>query len=324
MLKLKKMMLSCALVAGLAAGGVQAQECGDVSITEMDWASASVVTAVATFLMEEGYGCNVTIIPSASTPALASVAETGKPDILTELWVSGTPAYNKLEAAGKVQPLTAVLSDGGVEGWWVPQYTIDAHPELATLEGVLANPDLLGGRFHQCPEGWYCKTVNRNLITASGLDDAGFEIFEHGSGETMATSIASAFSNKEPWIGYYWAPTPVLGKFPMVMIDLGEFSQEAHECNTNDVCSNPRVSPYPASRVLTVVTSGFAAANPVVTDLMRNVSFSNRKMGELLAWKEDNKASSEETAVYFLTNNSDLWSTWLNDSARGKLAALIK
>jgi glycine betaine/proline transport system substrate-binding protein len=57
---------------------------------------------------------------------------------------------------------------------------------------------------------------------------------------------------------------------------------------------------------------------------MRNVSFSNRKMGKLLAWKEDNKASSEEAAVYFLTNNSDLWSTWLNDSARGKLAALIK
>ena len=324
MLNLKNLALFCALTAGLASGTAQAKECGEVTITEMDWASAAVVTAVATFLMQEGYGCEVTKLPSASTPALASVAETGKPDILTELWVSGTPAYDELEAAGKVEPLTKVLSDGGVEGWWIPQYTIDDHPELATLEGVLANPDLLGGKFHQCPEGWYCKTVNRNLIAASGLTEAGFEVFEHGSGETMATSIAAAFSDKAPWIGYYWAPTSVLGKYPMVMVDLGEFSQEAHVCNTKNDCAKPQVSPYPASRVLTVVTAEFAAANPAVTDLMRNLSFTNREMGAILAWQEDNNASADEAAVYFLSNNSGTWSGWLNSEARGKLSALIK
>ncbi len=324
MLKLKQITLATALATGLIAGGAHAQSCGEVTITEMDWASASVVTAVANFLMEEGYGCDVTKVPSASTPALASVAETGKPDILTELWVSGTPAYDELEAAGKVEPLTAVLSDGGVEGWWIPQYVIDEYPELATLEGVLANPDLLGGRFHQCPEGWYCKTVNRNLFAASGLADAGFEIFEHGSGETMATSIAAAFANKEPWIGYYWAPTPILGKYPMVLVDMGEFNNDVHVCNTKDDCASPAISPYPASRVLTVVTAEFAGANPAVTDLMRNISFTNRQMGALLAWKEDNNASADETAVYFLSNNSDIWAGWLNDAACDKLGALIK
>ena len=77
MLKLRTMALSCTLATGLAAGAAQAQECGEVSITEMDWASATIVTAVAKFLMEEGYGCSVTKVPSASVPALASVAETG-------------------------------------------------------------------------------------------------------------------------------------------------------------------------------------------------------------------------------------------------------
>lgn len=322
-MKLKSTALAAVMITGLGATGAYAQDCGEVSITEMDWASAAVVTAVATFIMQEGYGCEVTKIPSASTPALASVAETGKPDILTELWVSGTPAYDELEEAGKVEALTAVLSDGGVEGWWIPQYTIDAHPELATLEGVLANPDLLGGRFHQCPEGWYCKTVNRNLITASGLESAGYEVFEHGSGETMATSIAAAYSNQEPWIGYYWAPTSVLGKYPMVMIDLGEFSQEAHDCNTEDECADPQVSPYPASRVLTVVTAEFSAANPTVTDLMRNLSFTNQQMGEILAWQEDNNASPDEAAVYFLSNYSETWGSWLNDAARENLKALL-
>jgi glycine betaine/proline transport system substrate-binding protein len=322
-MKFKSFALTGALLTGLSAGVVQAQECGEVSITEMDWASAAVVTSVSKFLMEQGYGCTVIVVPSASTPALASVAETGEPDILTELWVSGTPAYDELEAAGKVEALTNVLSDGGVEGWWIPTYLVEAHPELATLEGVLANAELLGGRFHQCPEGWYCKTVNRNLITATGLADAGFEIFEHGSGETMATSIAAAFSSEEPWIGYYWAPTSVLGKYPMTMVDLGEFDAEAHACNTEDDCANPRVSPYPSSRVLTVVTAEFAAENPTITDLMRNVSFTNQQMGEILAWQEANNASAEEAAVYFLTSNTDIWGAWLNDSARENLSALL-
>lgn len=324
MLKLKHLALSCVLAMGFAVGQAQAQDCGEVSITEMDWASAAVVTSVSKFLMEQGYGCKVTKVPSASTPALVSVAETSEPDILTELWVSGTPAYDALEAAGRVEPLSKVLSDGGVEGWWIPNYLVDAHPELATLEGVLANAELLGGRFHQCPEGWYCKTVNRNLIAATGLEAAGFEIFEHGSGETMATSIAGAYTSKEPWIGYYWAPTSVLGKYPMTMVDLGEFDADIHACNTKQDCADPQVSPYPSSRVLTVVTAEFAAENPAVTELMRNVSFTNQLMGALLAWQEEKNASAEEVAVYFLSNHSDIWSGWLSDEARANLAAVIK
>ena len=89
-------------------------DCGEVTITEMNWASASVVTAVSKFLMEEGYGCAVTVVPSDTIPAVTSVAETGKPDIITELWINSAPKYLELEAEGKVETLGAVLSDGGI------------------------------------------------------------------------------------------------------------------------------------------------------------------------------------------------------------------
>ena len=45
------------------AGSAQAQDCGEVSITEMDWGSAVIVTQVAKFLLEQGYGCSVTVVP---------------------------------------------------------------------------------------------------------------------------------------------------------------------------------------------------------------------------------------------------------------------
>lgn len=141
-------------VMTIAAGTADARaDCGEVSITEMNWASASVVTNVAKFIMEQGYGCKVTAVPSDTVPAATSLAENGEPDIATEMWINSAPVYQKLEEEGKVKTIANVLSDGGAEHWLIPKYLADKHPELRTIEGILANPELVGGRFHNCPEG---------------------------------------------------------------------------------------------------------------------------------------------------------------------------
>ena len=69
--------------------------CGEVTLSQMDWASGIVVTAVSNFLMTNGYGCNVTVVPTATVPAITSVAETGKPDIVTELWLTRLQCHTK-------------------------------------------------------------------------------------------------------------------------------------------------------------------------------------------------------------------------------------
>lgn len=323
-MKIRLLALGVSLTIGLMASSAQAKDCGEVSITEMDWASASVVTAVAKFLMEEGYGCKVTTVPSASIPALASLAETGEPDILTEIWTNGAPAYDGLVKSGQIEPLTNVLSDGGLEAWWIPDYLAEKHPELKTLAGIKANPELVGGRFHNCPEGWTCKYVNTNMAKAADFTGSGLEDFIHGSGETLAASLASAYANKQPWFGYYWGPSSVLGKYSMTMVDIGGHSPEGHKCNSNKDCTSPMTGAFPKSIVTTVVSKAFFEGNKPVTDLMRNLSFTNKQMGTVLAWKEENKASADEAAVYFLTNNTDVWSKWLNDDARENLKALLK
>ncbi len=80
-------------------------DCGEVSITQMNWASSAIVTEVSKFIMANGYGCDVTGVPSDTIPAVTSVAETGEPDIVTELWLNSAPAYSKLEKQGKVKTL---------------------------------------------------------------------------------------------------------------------------------------------------------------------------------------------------------------------------
>jgi len=297
--------------------------CGTVSITEMDWASSQVVTAVAAFLMEQGYGCDVQKVPSSTVPALTSLAETGEPDILTEVWANSTPAYAGLLEEGKLVELTNVLSDGGVEAWWIPAYLAESNPELTTMEGILANPAAVGGKFHDCPSGWACDIINNNNLKALDVESKGLERFQHGSGETLQTSIASAYADKAPWFGYYWAPTAVLGKYPMVQVKVGEYDADAHTCNGSADCENPTFSAYPEAKVTTAVSGAFMEREPKIAELLKNVSFTNAQMGEVLAWRLDNNASNEEAAVYFLSTYPDVWSSWLDDDAKAKLAALL-
>lgn len=314
-----------AAFAAAMAPGMAAADCGDVSITEMNWASSAVVTEVAKFLMEQGYGCNVTTIPSSTVPAVTSLAENGEPNIVTEMWTNGGgEAYVKLRDAGKVVELAPVLKPGGVEGWWIPTYLAEAHPELTTIEGVLANPELVGGQFNNCPEGWGCRILNDNLTRAVGVEEAGIEVFDHGSGETLAASLASAVEANEPWFGYYWAPTALLGKYDMTKVTIGDVDAEAHARNQEEDRDAPEVSDFPPSPVFTVVTKEFMDAQPEIAELMSKLSFTVDEMNTVLAWQDNEGASAQEAAVWFLTNNGDVWGEWLNDDAREKLSALLQ
>lgn len=323
-MNIRRILLASAISVTALQANAALAECGEVTITEMSWASSQVVSTVATFLMENGYDCSVTAFPSDPNPALTSVAETGQPDILTEIWDNSASALPGLVEKGKVEVVADVLSDGGQEGWWIPRYLLEEHPELATLEGVVAHPDWVGGLFNNCPDGWTCKNTNTNLLRAVGLTEDKMQNFIHGSGDTIAASMASAYESKQPWIGYYWAPTALLGRYDMVRVDLGEHDPDIYACLNMEDCADPGISAYPDARVMTVLTAAFQEANPEIAELMRNISFTNAQMGEILAWMDDNSASTEEAAVYFLTTYPEVWSAWMSDDAREKLAAILQ
>ncbi len=320
---MKKTAVAALVSAAFPAAALA--DCGEVSITEMTHASALITTEISTFLMEQGYGCTVTRVPSDTIPALTSLAENNEPDIVTELWLnSAGKAYEKLKADGVIEDMAQVLDPGGVEAWWIPTYLADEHPELKTIQGILDNPELVGNRFNNCPDGgWVCNIINHNIARAYGVEEAGIEIFDHGSGQTLATSLAAAYEAKEPWFGYYWTPTAIMGRFDMTMVDIGEADTELHESNLDPNFGNPQKTAYPPSIVYTVATTSFTEREPEVAKLISNISFSTDEMSALLSWQNENNASTEEAAVYFLQNNKDKWANWLNDDARQRLSKLL-
>ena len=312
------------LSMGISVNAAKA-ECGDVSIGAMGWASGEAITAVATFVLEQGYGCSVLVVPTDTVPAVTSLAENGQPDIVPEVWKNSATIYDELEASGKVITASNVFANGGEEGWWIPTSLAEKHPELKTIDGVLANPELVGSRFHNCPVGWGCRIVNDNLKVVYQLEANGIEVFDHGSGANLRASIAAAFADNEPWFGYYWGPTAVLGKYEMTRVDIGDVDPVQHAINQSPDSPEDKLAPsgFPSARVLNAVTPDLAKREPEVFKFIQNMSFPNDIISKMLAWKEANNASAGEAAAWVLTNHKDVILSWVNEDAKAKLNKLL-
>ncbi|MDB3891690.1 glycine/betaine ABC transporter substrate-binding protein [Alphaproteobacteria bacterium] len=317
--------LGVAVAAMTLNVSVAKADCGEVSVGAMGWASGEAFAAVTKFVLEEGYGCTVTVVPTDTIPAVTSLAENGQPDIVPEVWKNSAPVYSELEAAGKVITASQVFASGGEEGWWIPTSLVEKHPELATIKGVLANPDKVGGRFHNCPVGWGCRVVNDNLKVVFDLEGNGIEVFDHGSGANLGASIAAAFADNEPWFGYYWGPTAVLGKYKMTKIDIGDIDPAQHAINQKADADPAKIGPsgFPAAPVLNAITADFAAREPEVADFIKNMSYPNDILSTMLYWVEENGASADEAAAWMLTNHGDMILGWVNADAKKKLEKLL-
>jgi glycine betaine/proline transport system substrate-binding protein len=329
----KRYLVSAILAAGvLASQNASAEECGDVSIASMNWASAEVIAEIDKLILTEGYGCNAELIAGDTMPTFTSMNEKGEPDLAPELWVHAvkTP-LDAAVAEGSLIIAAEVLADGGIEGWWIPKYVADANPDIKTPADALEHPELFPapedpsvGAVHSCPAGWGCQINTENLFKAYGGKEKGFELVDTGSAAGLDGSIAKAYERKEGWLGYYWAPTSVLSRYEMVKLDMGEYDEEEwNNCTAVLDCEDPKINGWPKSDVFSVVTKEFAEKAGVAMDYVSKRSWDNDTVHTLIAWMADNQATGEEAAIYFLENNEDVWGNWVEADVAEKIKASL-
>ncbi|SKA07205.1 glycine betaine/proline transport system substrate-binding protein [Consotaella salsifontis] len=295
----------------------------------MNWASAEVLAALDKIIMEEGFGCEARIVPGDTVPTFTSMAEKAQPDVAPEFWASQfRDQLDKAVDEGRIVVGASSLSDGGEEGWWIPEYFAKEHPEIQSVSDALAHPELFPapedpskGAVYGCPSGWACQITTSQLFKATKAADKGFVLVDTGSAAGLDGSITKAYENKKPWLGYYWAPTAILGKYPMKKLEIkGEFDQKTWDsCNSVIDCPDPKVMPWPKSPVVTIMTPSLSEAPKAVQDYFNNRAWDNATVNQLLAWKEDNQATGEDAAYYFLENNPDVWTKWVSKDVAEKV-----
>lgn len=336
---MKKLLASSILAAGAVfalSGGAQAAahgDCGRVTVANMNWQSAEVLAQIDKIILTEGYGCDVELVPGDTMPTLTSMMEKGEPDVAPEAWVNAVrEPLDKAVAEGKLMFAAESLSEGGVEGWWIPKYLADANPDIKTIDDALARPELFPdpenpskGVVHNCPSGWNCQITTANLYKAYGAEGKGFNLLDTGSAAGLDGSIAKAYERQEGWLGYYWAPTSILGKYEMVRLGHGTDHDKAEwdRCTAVLDCPDPKPNAWAKSEVFTVVTKSFADRAGPAMDYLKGRSWPNQTVNVLLAWMTDNQATGEDGAKYFLKNSEDVWTKWVSPEVAEKVKKAV-
>ena len=177
MKKLKTILFSALLAFGITSF---ANACGKLVIAEQNWASAELMANVDKIILEEGYGCDVELVPGATMPTFTSMNDKGTPDMNPEQWANAvyTPLKKAVSEKRLIIANKAPITGLG-EGWWLNPAALEKHPELKGMTAVqiLERPDLFPdkedpskGAFMGCPAGRGGQLANANLYRAFEME----------------------------------------------------------------------------------------------------------------------------------------------------------
>jgi glycine betaine/proline transport system substrate-binding protein len=171
------------------------------------------------------------------------------------------------------------------------------------------------GRFYSCIPGWSCKIINDKKFDAYDLRKY-YNIMEPGSGPALAASMEAAYKRGKPWIGYYWAPTWVLGKLDMTQLEEPAYDKAIFESTA--ACA------YPAVKCDIIVHKKLPEWAPDVVEFLKNYETTLEINNKFLAYMQDSKSKPQGAALWFLKNYESLWTQWVPADVAAKVKAAMK
>ncbi|MBO9653394.1 MAG: ABC transporter substrate-binding protein [Agrobacterium tumefaciens] len=330
---MKKLLATTCLTIGvlLSFGGAKAADCGSVSIVSLSWASSELLAYVDEFILKNGYGCDASVVVGDTVPTQTSMAERGQPDIVSESWTSTRPPVTQQAIKdGKLVVAGKVFTDGGVQGIYVPKFLIEKHPDIKTIADALKHPELFPdpqdsskAAWYAGAQGWGATIFATQYYKAYGAKDAGFNLIDSGSAAAHDGALINAYNKGRGWIGYYWDPTALLGKYDMVRLSAGVPYDAAEwaRCNEVESCPDPKPNEWPTDEVGTVVTKAFAERGGSAYEFLTKRSWPNKVVSEMLAWMTDNQATGADAAQQFLKAYEPVWTAWVPADVAAKVKA---
>jgi len=312
--------------AGCAPAGPKAP----IVFADGGWDSIQVHNRITDFILVHGYGYPPSEFIPGETIALWAGLSRGDIDVDMECWVENQQeAYDKSIAAGQVVDLGGNFLDNW-QGWLVPTYVIKGDtargikasaPDLKSIDDLpkywelFKDPeDPTKGRILNGVPGWEATAFNTQKLKVYGLDKY-YNDFLPGSDAALSGSMVAAYKKGEPWLGYYWAPTWVLGKLDMTPIEEPPFDEEIWE--TTHACA------YPANNVNVCVHSSLPDRAPEVVELLTKYETTTAMNNEALAYMQENKADTTAAAIWFLKEKESVWIKWVPSDVASKVKAAL-
>lgn len=282
------------------------------------WDSIRIHNAIAAEIIEKGYGYKTEVL-TGSSPIVIQGLRQGDIDICMETWTDNIlELYQEGIAKGEIIELS-VNFDDNAQGLYVPTYVIKGDPErgipplapdlksikdLPRYWQIFRDPDNPSqGRIYGSPPGWAADQILRTKMETYNLQER-YDYFNPGSDTALNTSLVSAYEKGEPWVGYYWDPTWITGKYDLTLL--------ADEPYTIDKWEAGYACEFPGVKVTVAVNSRMKEKAPDVMAFLKNYQTSTKITSQLLAFMQDHEGDIEETVQWFFAEYEDLWTSWVS------------
>lgn len=295
-----------------------------ITTTDNGWDSQKFHNAVAKLVVENAFeGYEMRFSTASSTMNWQSMIA-GDVDLDIESWTDNVATYPDDKATGKIVDVGVLVPDSA-QGLYVPRYVIEGDaaagiepmaPDLRHVRDLKKYAHLFPddenpgkGRIYGGIPGWMADEVLHKKYIHYGLDKE-YVYARLGSEASLFTALDSAYNLKQPWVGYCYEPTWITGKLDLVLLEDEPYEEAAFTEGKTE---------FPKQELKIVSSAAFAERAPELVPFFQKYKTGSDLVSQALAYLDEQKASHDDAAVWFLKNNDSVIDEWLPAENAAKL-----
>lgn len=331
---MKKSLLLIITALVVVLGGCSDSSSNDkideIVFADAGWDSIRFHNSIAQKILEDGYGYE-TKVTSGSTAVTLQALREGDVNVYMEVWTDNVKElYKEMTDAKDIVSLSTNFNDN-TQGLYVPTYVIEGDaergieplaPDLKTVEDLKKYPEVFQdpedsnkGRIIGAPTGWAVGETLTEKVESYGLDDT-YNYLSPGSDSSAVATLVDAYEAGDAWVGYYWSPTWVTAKYDMTLLKEPKYDEATWNKN--------KMTEFPPNDVVVAVNKDLPDQAPEVVEFLKNYETSSDLTEEALKYMNENEASAEEAAVWWMKKHEDLWSKWVPEDVAKKVKESLK
>ncbi len=262
--------------------------------------------------------------------ATMQALEQGDINVYMEVWTDNVKEiYEAAIESGNIINIATNFNDNS-QGLYVPTYVIEGDaergiepvaPDLKTVEDLAKYPELFQdpeddskGRIIGAPSSWVVSEDLETKLETYGLDEQ-FNYLSPGSDSAIVADLAGAYKKGEPWVGYYWSPTWVTASYDLTLLEDIPYDKAIWE--------ESKGTEFPPNDVVIAVHKDLPSQAKDVVDFLSKYETSNDATEEILKYMNENEVEPEEAAKWWITENEDIWTTWVSEEVAKKVKATL-
>ncbi len=290
--------------------------------------------AIATFIIERGYEYPVQSV-FLTTLEMEEALPKGEVDLNLEGWQQNIAEWYEEEIRNGTIVNLGMTYEAGPQFFIIPRYVAEEYGirtvfDLRDHWELFEDPDdpSKGARYN-CTIGSQCTEINKIKLEAYGLARY-FNAVSPATYDSLAATLARAQDQRQPILGYYWAPTALMGAYEWQVLEEPAYSEECWQrviaAATGESASPEQACAYETLPIEALAHSGLTQKAPDVVAMVTKMNVGLEPLNQTLAWAGENAIGDdwERAAVHYLRTYDDRWRGWVTPEAYERISEALE